>query len=364
MPFLPRLHTVAAAVLAAASLSSCAGPVTMAPQGSSVEVQQEIARQRELVFENQVRDQMRVSQISYPLLKANAEFCRPSTGPLMGMSLWNLGALKAEYRQAATNVYGLTNRLTVRDVARHSPAAAAGLRAGDVIISVGGATLPEGAQALKLAADVFKRNGAGRTDLVVQRAGKAVTTSLQPTEGCAFPVLLDYSSNQINAYADGEKIVISKGILRFAENDNEVAMVIAHELAHSALRHVDKIRQNASIGMFGGLAIDGLLAAAGVGTGGQFSQLGGAMAMQRYSVPFEQEADYVGMYFMERAGYNAAGVANFWRRMGAEGQGSLTQASTHPTSPERFLAIERTWREIQEKKKTGKKLVPNMQAGR
>ena len=75
---------------------------------------------------------------------------------------------------------------------------------------------------------------------------------------------------------------------------------------------------------------------------------------------FEQEADYVGMYFMERAGYNSTGVADFWRRYAAESPKSVSKRTTHPTSPERFIAIERTHREIAHKKAAGQPLIPNL----
>ena len=97
-----------------------------------------------------------------------------------------------------------------------------------------------------------------------------------------------------------------------------------------------------------------------MGTGGQFSQIGGQIGVAQYSVAFEQEADYVGMYFMERAGYSTTGVAHFWRRMAAEGATSVSRRTSHPSSPERFLAIERTQAEIATKKARNLPLVPNL----
>lgn len=357
-----RFFLSACAVL---TLSACAGPITAAPQASRADIQREQQFQQNLVFERVVEDQKKLFDLSYPILKANAEFCRPKTAPMMGMTAWNLASLSnRQWQAAAQNLYGLTNRLTVRSVARNSPAARAGLRSGDIIVAINGATLPQGTHALKTADTIVKQSGMRQLEIVYERGGRAVSTTLQPVEGCDYPVVLDSNSNDINAYADGKRIVVSKGIMRFAENDNEMALVIAHELGHSAMRHVDKIRQNATVGTLGGLAVDSLLAAAGISTGGRVASLGGQAAILQYSVPFEQEADYVGMYFMERAGYSAASVGQFWRRMGAENAQSITRRSTHPTSVERFLAIERTYNEIQNKKKRGQPLVPNLQQKR
>jgi predicted Zn-dependent protease len=79
-----------------------------------------------------------------------------------------------------------------------------------------------------------------------------------------------------------------------------------------------------------------------------------------YSVAFEQEADYVGLYFMTRAGYDSAGAENFWRRMAAENPRNVTAARTHPTTPERFLALAATRDEIAEKQANGLALTPDL----
>jgi Zn-dependent protease with chaperone function len=348
------------AVFSLLLLAACAGPVTMAPQGSRTEILAETERQRELVYEKYQQDQMRIYNISYPLLAANADFCGRATAPSLGMSAWNIYGVNKNYRAAANRIFGIDGRLAVKAVAHNSPAARAGIRAGDVIVAINGQTIPDGDSALKIADQLVRKSGYNRIDFMIERKGRAITTTASPVKACNFPVILDYDSSQINAFADGEKIVITKGIVRFAENDNEIAMIIAHELGHSAMNHVGKMQQNAGIGMLGGLAVDSLLSAAGVGTGRQFSQIGGQMAAQRFSVPFEQEADYIGMYFMERAGYDASGVANFWRRMAAEGQASIAQRTTHPASAERYLAIERAYGEIADKKRRGINLTPNI----
>lgn len=363
VPF-PRSLRFALPFCALAFMSACAGPVTAPPQSSRAEIQQETMKQQSMLFERHIADSGRVFAISYPISVANAEFCRPRTAPTVGATVWSLHSLKGNMQTIARQTYGLGPRLTLRDVVRNGPAAKAGMRTGDILVAINGQNIPQNANASQIAENLIKQSGLRPAEVVFERGGRAMSTVIQPVEGCNYPVILDSNSNDINAYADGQKIVISRGILRFAENDNEVAMVVAHELGHSAMRHVDKMRQNAAVGSLGGLAIDSLLAAAGIGTGGAATQMGGQMAIMQHSVAFEQEADYVGMYFMERAGYSAANVANFWRRMGAENARSINTRTTHPTSVERFLAIERTYAEIQNKKRAGQPLVPNMQQRR
>ena len=187
-----------------------------------------------------------------------------------------------------------------------------------------------------------------------------INAVVQPVKVCAYPVLLDYSSTDINAFADGSRIVLSKGIVRFTRNDNELALIVAHELGHNAMGHIDKQKINTLAGGLGGIALDALLSSAGVYSGNEFGKLGQELGGEAYSVEFEQEADYVGMYFMERAGYNSRGVADFWRRYATETPKSVSKRTTHPTSPERFIAIEHTHREITGKKTRGEALIPNL----
>ena len=259
-------------------------------------------------------------------------------------------------------MFGLGAEVTLSQVVKNSPGDKAGLRKGDVLISVNGVRLATGRQGLKQASDLLKQAGLRPSQIHFMRGGKIANTMLTPVQACDFGVYIDQKSSNINAYADGQNIVISRGMMRFAENDTELALVIAHELAHNAMTHVDKKKTNALTGALGGLAIDALLGAAGVSTGGQFGQAGMQAGALSHSVAFEQEADYIGMYFMARAGFDTANVATFWRRMAVEhGNAAIEIRRTHPTSPERFVAITRTHEEIQRKKKAGQPLAPNMQ---
>ena len=79
----------------------------------------------------------------------------------------------------------------------------------------------------------------------------------------------------------------------------------------------------------------------------------------KYTRPFESEADYVGMYYLNRAGYSDDNVEDFWRRLSTINPKSITHAKTHPTLPDRYLRIAATREEIRQKKASGEDLIPN-----
>jgi predicted Zn-dependent protease len=158
----------------------------------------------------------------------------------------------------------------------------------------------------------------------------------------------------LNAYADGAKIVITTAMMEFAAKDEELANIIAHEYAHNVMRHIDSKKGNAILGTLAGMAID-----AAIGGGGNAaSQLGGNIGAGSYSVDFEKEADYVGLYIFARTGYDPNQAIQFWRKMSQADEMAIDTGVTHPTNPERFVAMKKTIAEINYKQQNGLRLVP------
>jgi predicted Zn-dependent protease len=149
-------------------------------------------------------------------------------------------------------------------------------------------------------------------------------------------------------------------MLKLVENDDELALVLGHELAHDAMGHAAKQMQNARMGMLGGALLDIAAAAAGANTQGEFTKLGGQMGARAFSQDFESEADYVGVYFMVRAGYNPKGVEQVWRRMAAENPTAINLGLSHPTTPARYLTIANTRTEIEAKQSSGQPLTRSL----
>ena len=345
-------------VLLALFLSGCVGPVARAPQGDAFAIAQEVSKQKALAYERIVDEQARLYSVSFPIFAANAPACGDHVRPGYGLPVWNAYTAPREYRDAAANMYGLNDALMVQTIAPHSPAVRAGLSPGDTLISINGQEL-RGPSAVKNMQGIMRSTGLRASSIVFEHKGKVASGVINPVSICDYPVGID-PTPVINAQTDGKIIVVTHGIMRFVESDDELALVVAHELGHNTMGHINKKMQNGLAGSLGGLAVDAVLAAAGVSSGNQFSQMGSQLGAAAYSVQFEQEADYVGMYFMARAGFDTSGVADFWRRMAAEGQSSIDHNTSHPSSPARFLAIEQTHAEIATKQRAGQALNPNL----
>ena len=77
-----------------------------------------------------------------------------------------------------------------------------------------------------------------------------------------------------------------------------------------------------------------------------------------YSRDFERESDYVGAYYAARAGYDLSASERVWRNVAQENPAQLAYGGSHPTSPERFLLIQKTAAEIADKKRRNAPLSP------
>jgi predicted Zn-dependent protease len=126
----------------------------------------------------------------------------------------------------------------------------------------------------------------------------------------------------INAFADGEEISVTTGMLRFVNNDDELALVIGHELAHNVLGHPDyeRGRKDNPIlhGMTEGALLDATLATAGTygRRGRALTGIGGNTGKLAFFQVFEREANDLGLYFVQRAGFDPSQAVDLWRRMG------------------------------------------------
>ena len=147
-------------------------------------------------------------------------------------------------------------------------------------------------------------------------------------------------SPQINAFCmPGGKIAFYWGILHKLQlNDDEVAMIMGHEMAH-ALREHARERMGKSYATRGAVELGSALLGLG-NTGRMVAGMGEQLLTLTFSRSDESEADLVGMELAARAGYNPAAGITLWQKMGAASQGAPPEfLSTHPSGPSRIKEI-------------------------
>jgi predicted Zn-dependent protease len=149
----------------------------------------------------------------------------------------------------------------------------------------------------------------------------------------------------------GGKVVIFTGILKAAKNDDQLATVMSHEVAHALARHGAE-RMSSSMVQQGLQQLGNIIIASkapkyqnafnqayGIGT-----NLG---VMLPYGRMQESEADEIGIYLMDKAGYNLYAALDFWKNMSAGKKETNEFFSTHPSSKTRIANIKRIIRKIE-----------------
>jgi hypothetical protein len=352
-------------VLAAAlcvPLAACVTPQAQMVTTDKVAVEAEARKQKELYVQELLRDRVRLQSVAAPIAAANAPLCGAQVTADLGIGWWNVEDVPKHYREATAGLYNLTNLVQVSYVVPGGPGARAGIAPGDQIVSLNGRDVPTGdgaSQQLRGRVRDLAKGGGQAADLVLRRNGLRVQAQVQPAVVCDFPVTIG-ASDKVNAYADGDRMIVTQGMLRFVQNDQELAVVLGHELAHNAMGHLSAKTANSVMGGAGGFMLDVLVAAAGVNTGGAFTRMGMKAGADAFSTDFEREADYVGLYMIARAGFEIEAAPNFWRRMGMRQPGSIEHASTHPSTADRAVALEGTVAEVRRKQAAGLPLVPDM----
>lgn len=194
----------------------------------------------------------------------------------------------------------------------------------------------------------------------IQEGGLKVCRSMNGANfNCTYNFVL-MKEGPINAFADGKSIHVSPAMMDFAVDDNDLSIVLAHEYAHNMLQHVAKTQNNAGVGGLLGTLADAALQSQGYSTGGALGNFGAQQAVMRYSQSFESEADYVGLYVAANAGIPIEKAPDFWRKFAAALPDSIYVGTTHPTSAERFVSLEKTMLEIMWKQQQKQPILPNV----
>ena len=154
------------------------------------------------------------------------------------------------------------------------------------------------------------------------------------------------ASRNINAFClPGGKIAFFIGILeQLRLTDDEVAMIMGHEMAHALREHARERAAKTTITQIGSRLVGSLL----FGQAGEaIGAAGSSLLTLKFSRDDEKEADLIGMELAARAGYDPAAGITLWRKMEAAAKGAPPQwMSTHPASATRVKLIQDSLKDV------------------
>jgi Zn-dependent protease with chaperone function len=341
-------------------LIACVGTTTQLaplPQGA-VEAEQE--KQRELALVEYGQQQARLDDITFPMLARGTSLCPQDVGPRLGVRVATIHDYDREYQPAAARVLHLSSdTLTILSVSSAGATARAGFLPGDRIVAVGGKRVVQVAGSAKAFTKLMAEyQGDREVSVLVQRGMEPHRAAIRPDQVCDYGAVV-VNSNELNAYADGKAIYLTSAMMRFV-NDEELRIVVAHELAHNAMGHMKAKKKNSLFGALLGALGDLAMASRGVNTGGYYTSKGANIGAMTFSQDFEREADYVGIYALALADLPVTAAPNFWRRMAIADPKAIGFAHSHPTTAERFVRLEQAIGEVNQKIASKQALQPDL----
>lgn len=287
----------------------------------------------------------RIADIGWRLGTANVELC-PARFAGTGISLHRLTQYAGPYRSAAADAFFKRGEDLpgVLSVAAGSPAWAAGIASGDLLTSINGQPLrnrtPTSAQAQYEGTDVdmlkLEQLPAGETaKLEIMRGDRKLSIEIVPLPVCASRFELAPGST-VNANSNGRVVQVAGGLIALTGEGDDLALVLAHELAHNALGHSQSIETEKLP----------------TGLGAIFSGGGKKLRDQ------ERDADRYGIFMSARAGFRYSQAADFWEKLTRRNGIARWWATTHPNAGNRKRNAAAAIAEVDRLKSEGAPLVP------
>jgi beta-barrel assembly-enhancing protease len=282
------------------------------------------------------RDDQRVADTGWRIASRNTDNC-PKIWGTLGISLQHVSQYEPAYRAAAKEAFGLDEAYpSILAVAKGAPASASGLKPNDRLRAVNGVDLAGNSRGQKSAASYDAVSVAmaalealpekSVAVLSIERGDQRLEVNITPQNVCRSRVELA-PGKAINANANGLVAQISGRLVNWVRNDDELALVIAHEMAHNLLDHPNRLNEKSALS---GLA----------------TSLGLSGRAQRQ---MELDADRMGIIMAASAGYNYKIAPDFWARLNSNAPLAAFLATTHPTTRARRENAQRVVDELNSK---------------
>ena len=255
----------------------------------------------------------RLQDVAAPLLKANAELC-PRTTRDIGITVHTLSDYQPNLQPFAEVLMGASDRLSVRTVRDGSPADESGLKTGDVIIGINGAYMPGGLTVQRFfevaTQNAYKSKSA---ELEVRRGEERLTLTVKPETICDYPANV-FFNDKVNGHTDGEQVIITSELMKTVPDDVNLALIIAHEMAHAIKGH------------------------------------------QRKEKALELKADRMALVLMTRASYDVDRAITYWKDAAHPHAEFQKTSKTHPSITERYENFRQEQIRIEQRQTAGQKI--------
>lgn len=267
-------------------------------------------------------DRRRVERIAYRLFRYAAAYCTDNRRYNFGIPPITVSDLPKDLQGPYRDSIGAidADRPRFIQIVPFSPVQLAGLLEGDVLISLHEESTGKALQpswTLDRPAQTMAVNGQLKLELLHGQEIK--TVSLTPQLICNLKPVLDKDAG-LSITVSRDTLTITSGLVSQIPNDDELAVLIAHQLAHWLLHTTNQVPETLQ----------------------------------------EQDADYLATYLAHAAGFNVSTFKEAWYRAGLN-SGELRKdaiARVHPMTPSRALALNDTLQEIRAKTLAGKRILP------
>lgn len=250
----------------------------------------------------------RLDNVAARLQSANAPLC-PLTLRDPGYTVHTLSDYPEQLQQVAEVFLNVDKRLSVRTVRDGSSADLVGLQAGDRLVGINGLRFPNGLTQQKFYDRVTETAYNGRTaELTIARnqdgaLPEVLNFELTPETICGYPAHVVFDE-YVNGHTDGHAVWITSELMRTVEDDVNLALIVAHEMAHAISGDIDLDPTNE----------------------------------QRKLL--ELKADSMALVMLERAGFDIDQAIGYWMRPDNPQRQFQSQSETHPKITQRLENFE------------------------